>query len=176
MSVKEKKEFLRWFITHAKFSRREIYWIINYLESHESILENVHFVEHANKTPRGILFATTEQEFSKQIVLFKDKQEFLDVDQIFHEIRLNWRENLYIEVLFENAWSNEKYLKVLEDNPFSSWNEEVDEEISEEIEHYFSEQEVLAKKQLLYDKINEALDKGDEQEFQKLSHELQEMN
>ena len=37
IDVKEKKNFLNWFVTHASFSRREVCWILNYLANHEAI-------------------------------------------------------------------------------------------------------------------------------------------
>ena len=44
IDVREKKNFLTWMVNHVSFSRREVFWILNYLANHEAILSNVHFV------------------------------------------------------------------------------------------------------------------------------------
>jgi uncharacterized protein YpiB (UPF0302 family) len=45
ITVDEKKDFIHWFLNHYSLKRREAVWILNYLISHESILDNLHFVE-----------------------------------------------------------------------------------------------------------------------------------
>lgn len=47
VSVNEKKDFIRWFLNHYQLKRRECVWILNYLMSHDSLMEKVHFVEQA---------------------------------------------------------------------------------------------------------------------------------
>lgn len=54
IDVREKKNFLTWMVNHVSFSRREVFWILNYLANHEAILSNVHFVEGANFADRGL--------------------------------------------------------------------------------------------------------------------------
>ena len=54
VSVNEKKDFIRWFLNHYQLKRRECVWILNYLISHDQLMEKVHFVEQAQYCPRGI--------------------------------------------------------------------------------------------------------------------------
>lgn len=39
ISVNEKKEFIRWFLNHYQLKRRECVWILNYLMSHDQLME-----------------------------------------------------------------------------------------------------------------------------------------
>lgn len=171
INVSDKKDFLVWLVNNVSFSRREILWILNYLINHEAILNNVHFVEHADKTDRGIRVASTETE-EKPISLFLAGKEFTDTDQVFHEIRMNWKKELYLECIFENSWQNSQYLSILEDNPYARWNEQVSEDILEQINEFFDQEEKQAKIDFLYSEIDVALEKKDHESFLKLSNEL----
>ncbi|EOR23584.1 hypothetical protein A499_12046 [Niallia nealsonii AAU1] len=39
VSVNEKKDFIRWFLNHYQLKRRECVWILNYLMSHDQLME-----------------------------------------------------------------------------------------------------------------------------------------
>ncbi len=65
-----------------------------------------------------------------------------------------------------------EYLSILEDNPFSSWDASVSEEVTELIEQYFQEKEEAAKLNMLYAQIDQALEDGDRDAFLKLSDEV----
>ena len=104
--------------------------------------------------------------------LFLEGKEFTDTDQIFHEIRLNWKRPLYVECLFENAWQTKEYLMVLEENPFASWNDSISEEDLELVEQYLKEKEQAAHLKMLYLQIDQALEKGDKDAFLELSDEV----
>lgn len=171
IDVKDKKFFLNWLVNHISFKQREILWILNYLANHEAILTNVHFVEQADKTQRGLQIR--DSSFAgNSLVLFLKGKTFSDSEQIFHEIRLNWKDALYFECLFDNAWQNNLYLSVLEDNPYAPWNEHVDPEVKEEIDAYFKQLEVKGQVELLYHQIDQALEDGDHEAFLELSAEL----
>ena len=59
VSVNEKKDFIRWFLNHYQLKRRECVWILNYLMSHDQLMEKVHFVEQAQYCPRGIIMSSS---------------------------------------------------------------------------------------------------------------------
>ena len=171
VDVKEKKDFLNWFVSNVSFSRREVSWILNYLANHESILQNVHFIEGAKATERGLQICDltcSGEPLSLQI----KNQLFHDSDQIFHEIRLNWKEPLYIECLFKNSWDQPLYLSVLEDNPYLRWNDMISDELIEQIETYLEKERVEARIHLLYQQIDAALEAGDKSAFFELSDEV----
>ncbi|MFS0925536.1 ReoY family proteolytic degradation factor [Enterococcus durans] len=171
IDVREKKNFLTWMVNHVSFSRREVFWILNYLANHEAILSNVHFVEGANQANRGLQISDLSFD-GEPMKLFLEGKEFTDTDQIFHEIRLNWKRPLYVECLFENAWQTREYLMILEDNPFASWDDSISEEDAELIEHYFKEKEQEARLKMLYAQIDQSLEKKDKDAFLALSDEV----
>ena len=171
INVSEKKSFLVWLVNNVSFPKREIIWILNYLINHEAILNNVSFVEYANKTDRGIQIASGDSD-QEPIVLYLQGKTFTDTDQIFHEIRMNWKDRLYLECLFDHAFQNTEYLSILEDNPFSPWKEHVSEETVAEIEAYFKQQERDARMSLLRTQIDQSLEDGNYEAFLELSDEL----
>ncbi|MEQ3458568.1 YpiB family protein [Enterococcus cecorum] len=171
ITLAQKKNFLAWFVTSQTFNRREVSWLVNYLISHEAILNNVHIVEKAQDTPRGLVIQT--MDFSDiPILLFKDQVEFVDVDQIFHEIRFHWQDDLYLECRFKDAWQEAIYLGVLEDNPYASWNETLDPQFDRQVDDYFDELARESQKKELLLRINQALEENDEATFAQLSSEL----
>ncbi|MGX7172816.1 YpiB family protein [Enterococcus ratti] len=174
IDVKEKKIFLNWMVNHVSFSRREVFWILNYLANHEAILNNVHFIEGVSQAKRGLRLS--DLSFKEEpIKLFLEGKEFTDTDQIFHEIRLNWKRPLYVECFFENAWQTKEYLMVLEENPFVSWNDSVSEEDIEKVERYFKEKEQEARLKMLYTQIDQALEENDKDAFLQLSDEVNQL-
>lgn len=173
VDVKEKKNFLNWLVANTSFSRKEVIWILNYLANHEAILKNVHFVENADAADRGLQIRDLSVG-GQPLRLFIESKEFNDSEQIFHEIRLNWKEPLYLECLFENAWDNPGYLSILEDNPYKKWNEAIDPQILDAVDDFIQQEEQEARIKRLYMEIDEALEKGDKERFKTLSDEVNE--
>ncbi|MBO0440968.1 hypothetical protein DOK67_0002696 [Enterococcus sp. DIV0212c] len=171
VNVSDKKEFLVWLVNNISFSQREVLWILNYLINHEAILNNVHFIEQADKAARGLKVTSREME-EEPIRLFLSGKVFTDTDQIFHEIRMNWKEALYIECVFDGSWQNSQYLSILEDNPYARWNEQVSEEVVESINNFFAHEEKQAKIDLLYSQIDLALEDNNYDAFLELTDEL----
>ncbi|ALS00612.1 hypothetical protein ATZ33_04260 [Enterococcus silesiacus] len=171
VNVAEKKEFLVWLVNNISFSQREVLWILNYLINHEAILNNVHFIEQADKAIRGLKVTSKEIE-DDPIRLFLSGKEFTDTDQIFHEIRMNWKEALYVECIFDGSWQNSQYLSILEDNPYARWNEQVSEDVIESINEFFAHEEKQAKLNLLYGQIDLALEDNNYEAFLELTDEL----
>lgn len=168
-----KKKFLTWLVTHESFAQREVIWILNYLINHEAILENVHFVEQVEQTDRGILIVTIAKGIKAlPMTLFVQELAFTDTDQIFHDIRMNWEQPLYLECRFLHAWENEAYLSVLEDNPFVQWYANANEEMRAKVRQYFSHEEQQMRRHCLYRQINAALDDANESAFFTLASEL----
>lgn len=171
VNVSDKKEFLVWAVNNLSFKQREVIWILNYLINHEAILNNVHFIERADKTTRGLKIVTSEID-DRPIMLYLADKKFTDTDQVFHEIRMNWKADLYLECVFDGSWQNTQYLSILEDNPYAPWNEQVSGEIIASLDAYFEQEEKQAKIDLLYQQIDASLEKDDYDGFLKLSNEL----
>ncbi len=170
----DKKRFLNWFVSHETFAKREVSWILNYLANHEAILKHVHFVEKARRTPRGLTLRT-QQFYGEPITLYLAGQMFNDSDQIFHDIRLNWRDPLYIECQFTNPWDNELYLGVLEDNPYYRWNDTMDAQTLANVETYLKEEALQAEISELYQQIDQALEENDQKSFLELSEKVNQL-
>ncbi|RUQ29395.1 YpiB family protein [Peribacillus cavernae] len=171
VSVNEKKDFIRWFLNHYQLKRRECVWILNYLMSHDQLMKKVHFVEHAQYCPRGLVMSThcvDEAPFR----FYKSNIMTTDAEKSFHDIRLNREEEIYIQLNFKSAYSIYQYAAVLEDNPFmqkSSTSNEKDKILAEQ----FLEKTILTfQREKILLQIDEALDRHDETAFLQLSDQL----
>lgn len=116
VSVNEKKDFIRWFLNHYQLKRRECVWILNYLMSHDSLMEKVHFVEQAEFCPRGIIMSTHCVE-EVPFRFYKENVMTTDAEKSFHDIRLNKQQDLFIQLNFRSAYNSPEYAAVLEANP-----------------------------------------------------------
>lgn len=173
VELKTKEIFIDKLLSTAVLTRREAYWLLTYLKEHPTILENVQFIEHADKTPRGLIFnqgSTPEDCF----YLIKNKDKITNHEKIFHDIRLNWQKPLYIEVNRADTQNDELYYSVLEDNPFYTWNSQLKNNNNLDKLETFEE---LSAEQLathLLNEINIALDNDDQETFFTLSKVYQE--
>ncbi|GGC99482.1 ReoY family proteolytic degradation factor [Pontibacillus salipaludis] len=174
VSVEDKKEFVRWFLNHFQLKRRESVWILNYLINHDSIMENVHFVEEARFCPRGIVISThcvDEVPFR----FYKDQIMTTDAEKSFHDIRLNRNEPVYIQLNFKNSHQSASYAAVLEENPFMPQDYFITEKDQELAELVLQTSISNYQTQKLRRKIDRALDSGDKETFERLSEQLNEL-
>ncbi|GEQ32546.1 ReoY family proteolytic degradation factor [Marinilactibacillus psychrotolerans] len=171
VQLKDKKHFLKWFLQRYQMKRRESMWILNYLLNHDIVLNKAKFVESAERTPRGIRMAAvgTDQEAFK---FYKDGHAFDNPEQAFHEVRLNWHTDLYIELFFTDSWMSPEYLTVLEDNPFSSWNDSISEELSQEVNDAIDQFHLEEMRNKLIQEIDRALEQDEKNTFYELTNEL----
>ncbi len=174
VSNEKKKEFLKWLTKNHKLKTRESLWILDFLYSHESMLEKSHFVENVDQTPRGIYMSVRSLD-SGGFRFYKNGHVYEDPVQAFHEVRLNWSSDLYIEVDFEESWQSPKYLAVLEDNPYAPWNDQVSEESIEEMDWALVYTSLEIARQSLLDKINHLLENGEKEKFKQLTTNLEEI-
>ncbi|GGI66800.1 UPF0302 protein [Enterococcus alcedinis] len=174
IDIADKKRFLTWLITHEFFVRREVSWILNYLLTHDAILNKVHFVEQAQHTPRGICVRSSSVS-DQSITLYLDDRTYQDSDQIFHEIRFNWKNPLYLECIFPESWDNPLYVAVLEDNRFHKWNDHLDEVMVDRVDAYFKQNALENKIQQLYQEIDQALEQGNQEQFLLLTNQVNEL-
>lgn len=171
VSVNEKKEFIRWFLNHYQLKRRECVWILNYLMSHDSLMEKVHFVEQAEFCPRGIIMSThcvDEVPFR----FYKENIMTTDAEKSFHDIRLNRDEDIYIQLNFKSSFQNANYVAVLEENPYLPKHIEVNEKDRLLAERFLEESVFSFRRERLLKQIDEALDNQDKEAFCKLTAEL----
>jgi uncharacterized protein YpiB (UPF0302 family) len=169
VSTKQKREFIKWFLSNYRLKRRECKWILEYISSHDMLLENIHFVENARYCERGIIMVTDcvdEVPFR----FYKGDILTTDAEKCFHDIRLNRGSQFYIELLFKDKHNCPEYFGVLEDNPFveSEETSEYTEAATNFLEYCIFKYKVNHLKK----RIDEAIDNGDKELFLKLTDEL----
>lgn len=172
VSVNEKKDFIRWFLNNYELKRRECVWILNYLISHDNLLEKVHFVEFAHYCPRGIVMST---HCVKEIPFrfYKGNIMTTDAEKSFHDIRLNREEEIYIQLNFLDANKVHQFVAVLEDNPYLPDELLTTEKYGDKATSFLDNCIKEFNKKRIMRQIDEALDNGDQDLFIKLSKELQ---
>ena len=171
--VATKKEFVRWFLKRYKLKRRECVWILNYLLSHEQILQNVHFTDEAHYCPRAMIISTTKSE-SIPFRFYKGNLMTADAEKSFHDLRLHEDEKMYIQLNFPNSHSCPQYASVREENPFLPSYLQVSEMDRKTAERLVEESIAAMTKETLMKGINEALDTNDKERFIVLSSLLNE--
>lgn len=140
--------------------------------SHDSLMEKVHFVEHAQYCPRGIIMSThcvDEVPFR----FYKENVMTTDAEKSFHDIRLNKDEPLYIQLNFRLAYNSPEYAAVLEENPYKPRHLSVNEKDRVIAEKVLEESIRTFQKERLLKEIDQALDRHDKEAFQKLTRQLQ---
>jgi uncharacterized protein YpiB (UPF0302 family) len=171
VSVSEKKDFIRWFLNHYQLKRRECVWILNYLMSHDQLMERVHFVEQAQYCPRGLVMSThcvDEVPFR----FYKENVMTTDAEKSFHDIRLNRDEDIFIQLNFHASNKAHQYAAVLEENPFMPKTLQVSEKDRLIAERFLSESLAKFQREKLMQLIDESLDKGDKETFKQLTEKL----
>ena len=171
--VATKKEFVRWFLKRYKLKRRECVWILNYLLSHEQILQNVHFTDEAHYCPRAMIISTTKSE-SIPFRFYKGNLMTADAEKSFHDLRLHEDEKMYIQLNFPNSHSCPQYASVREENPFLPSYLQVSEIDRKTAERLVEESIAAMTTKNLMKGINEALDTNDKERFITLSNLLKE--
>ncbi|CAM3885857.1 ReoY family proteolytic degradation factor [Mesobacillus zeae] len=171
VSVNEKKDFIRWFLNHYQLKRRECVWILNYLMSHDQLMERVHFVENAQFCPRGLLMSThcvDEVPFR----FYKENVMTTDAEKSFHDIRLNREEEIYIQLNFHASNKAHQFAAVLEDNPYMLGNTQISDKDRLIAERFLSDSIERFQKEKLTALIDDALDRQDKEAFKRLTEQL----
>lgn len=171
VSVNEKKDFIRWFLNHYQLKRRECVWILNYLMSHDQLMEKVHFVDQAQYCPRGLVMSThcvDEVPFR----FYKENVMTTDAEKSFHDIRLNRDEEIYIQLNFHASNQAHQYVIVLEDNPFMPNSLQINEKDRILAERFLTTSLSKFQRDKLLTLIDDALDRQDQEAFQELTRQL----
>ncbi|CAM3056969.1 ReoY family proteolytic degradation factor [Filibacter tadaridae] len=172
--VAAKKDFVRWFLKRHKLKRRECVWILNYLLSHEHLLQNVHFTDEAHYCPRAMVMSTTGTE-SIPFRFYKGNIMTADAEKSFHDLRLHPDDRMYIQLNFHNSHSCPEYASVREENPFLPSYLQVSESDKRIAEKLLEESVATMTVDMLLKNVDEALDANDEERFITLSNMLKEL-
>jgi uncharacterized protein YpiB (UPF0302 family) len=171
VSVNEKKDFIRWFLNHYQLKRRECVWILNYLMSHDQLMEKVHFVEQAQYCPRGLMMSTHCID-DVPFRFYKENVMTTDAEKSFHDIRLNRDEEIYIQLNFHASNKAHQYAAVQEDNPYVPKRNYVNEKDRLLAERFLSTSIQRFQEEKLLRLIDDALDNHDYHAFSTLTEQL----
>ncbi|GKV67957.1 UPF0302 protein YpiB [Sporosarcina sp. NCCP-2716] len=173
--VAAKRDFIRWFLKRYRLKRRECVWILNYLLSHEKILQNVHFTEDAHFCPRAMVISTIDSN-GVPFRFYKGSLMTTDAEKSFHDLRLHPEEKMFIQLNFQKSNSSPHYASVLEENPYFPVDQQVSERDRRIAQKLLEESTVSVTKETLMKQVDAALDANDEKRFLALSGILNELN
>ncbi|QKY69198.1 ReoY family proteolytic degradation factor [Lentibacillus sp. CBA3610] len=175
VSAKDKKSFIQWFLNHYQLKKRESVWILNYIVNHQKLLDNVHFVREAKFCPRGLIMSSQCSD-AVPFRFYKKQLVTTDAEKAFHDIRMNQHEPLYIQLNFNKSYQSIFYAAVLVENPFipddyfiTGEDQDLAKRLLEKTIYDYQQQAILKK-------IDEALDKRDQQAFTELTDHLRKLN
>ncbi|WP_277585430.1 ReoY family proteolytic degradation factor [Psychrobacillus antarcticus] len=168
VSVGEKKEFVRWFLKKYQMKRRECVWILNYLISHETLLNNVHFVEEAHYCPRAMIMSVTTSS-GIPFRFYKGSIMTADAEKSFHDLRLHPEEDMYIQLNFQMMPPSPEYLAVLEENPYMPKYLQISEKDKMIAEDIVMESLQAFQMEQLKKQIDQAIDENNKEKFMELS-------
>ena len=166
--VAAKKDFVRWFLKRYKLKRRECVWILNYLLSHEHLLQNVHFTDEAHYCPRAMVMSTMGSE-SIPFRFYKGNLMTADAEKSFHDLRLHPDDKMYVQLNFPNHHLCPEYASVREENPFLPTYLQVGDNDRKIAEILLAESMASMTEEMLMRGVDEALDTNDKERFFLLS-------
>ncbi|WP_339062742.1 ReoY family proteolytic degradation factor [Tepidibacillus marianensis] len=169
-----KKDFIKWFLNSYTLAKREAAWLLTYLASNEKLLEKVHFVDDIHDLPKSILIST-ECVTMTPFKFYKNNRVTPDVETAFLDIRSNPDEHIFIGLYFKDREHSPEYAAVLEGNKMERQNMVKDSLLELFAEMVLDQATFQFTKEKLYIAIDEALQKGDKEEFIKLTEQLNEL-
>ena len=169
--MQDKKEFIRWFLKTNTMKRRECVWILNYLISHETMLDKVHFVEEAHYCPRAMIMSATTSS-GIPFRFYKGSIMTADAEKSFHDLRLNPDEELFIQLNFPSTPVSPQYMAVLEENSYMPKYLHVTEKDKEMVEQVLEQAIGSFTRNQMEAAIDAALDAGDQERFMQLTAQL----
>lgn len=173
ISIDDKQRFLKWFLQNYRLKNRESTWILKYLINHKEILQYVYFVRKVEKCPRSmIISARCSDEISFRFS--KKHLHTTDAEKAFHDLRLNQKESLYIQLNFSGARRTPRYVGVLQENPYLP--EHLNEKDKKIASHLLEELTYSFNKAFIQKKIDEMLDSENSKGFLKWSMELRRLD
>ncbi|TFB23971.1 IDEAL domain-containing protein [Filobacillus milosensis] len=171
LSPGKKRIFIKWYLENFDTDKREMVWLLEYVMKRDYLLNHIHFVFEAHLCPRSIIISNNKKE-KRPFRFYKDHVVTTDVDKAFHDIRLNPEETLYVEIVFDGVRQSYEYAEVLEDNPYLPEDYYLQNEDYVLLENIIDDSTRHSKINYLKNKIDQALDLGDIESFNKWSEEL----
>lgn len=166
VSVKQKKEFIGWFLNHYQLKRRECVWILTYLRDNADLLKQVRFVSELNSPERTMVMSThctSEIHFE----FHKNGQITNDAEKAFHDIRTNRNELINIKLNFKDSQSSVQLYGVLEDA-----EGKIPEEFSIQAEEFLALAVYNFQVNKIKKEIDLAIENNDKERFMELTENL----
>ena len=174
---KEKQDFIRWILRNHQLKCRECVWILNYIMEDKKLLNNIRFVENVRYCPKGMIMTTEGIKGGIAFAWLSKGEETRDADYAFRQLKSKDSDKtIYIEVRFPDKASCDLYWSVLEENPFSLNNKEVDNKISRYAEQVLNDSLLEFRRNKILKDIDLALDNKDEEMFNELTTILLKLN
>ena len=173
VALQDKKDFIRWFLKRYQLKRRECVWILNYMLSHDTLLERVTFVKDSKGCARGFAMSATCTK-DEPFIFYRGDSIIKDAEKAFHSLRLE-ENDFYLQISFSDNNKSPNYASVIEENPFAPI-EKTDEnpEIKKEAFKLLTETMAIGNKMRITKVIDEILDLGQKDKFLELSRCLKE--
>lgn len=174
VTISEKKEFIRWFLSKFQLKKKEGTWLFNYMLSDDRLLENVHFTDDLRNRSKTVIISTvcsqaTPFQFQKQ------SKVYYDVERAFHDIRLNPNEEVYISLHYKDRLTCPKYLTVMEGKPMEGQRITQESLMGLLAEIIMDKAIRHMRQEKLYTEIDQALADGNKAQFMKLTAEWNEL-
>ncbi|MFD1426090.1 ReoY family proteolytic degradation factor [Kroppenstedtia sanguinis] len=170
VTVSEKKEFIQWFLSCYELQKREAAWLLNYLCSEDQLLKRTHFVNSLCHLPKTLLISTRCIRMTP-FKFMKNQRVSADVESAFYDLRTNKTEDLYVSLCFKDQATCPEYAAVLEGNPMERQDLVQDILFGLMAEMILDESVREFRKKDLYQRIDEALEAGDEEQFLQLTEQ-----
>lgn len=173
ISKRDKKDFIRSFLKKYKVRKKECIWILNFICLKEERLDNIHFVDDASLYDNGLMIATQCDDSLYHFIHYKNHKKTFDAEGAFHMIKENKKTPFYIELRFKNRFAQYDFIDVLytEENTNIIPVSDEPTEFTEIVNNFFIHLEYDKKINDLKQKIDDCLENGDKENFQKLSAE-----
>lgn len=162
--TKDKQSFIKWFLKHYKMKKRASKWILEYLLSDPALLKNIHFVRDVEFCPKAMIISS-ECSDGLPFIFFKESVMTEDFEKLFHDLRLNQHDSLYVQLNFHNSRQNPEYAFIIEENPYLPINLELQEKDRAEADRLTEYMLIKSQIATLTEKINVALDQFNESRF-----------
>lgn len=166
-SLKYKKRFLRWFISHQLTENDDVSWFLDDLLADEKVLNRIHFVEKIDSTPKGMIISTIPGD--EPFTFFKGSVQSDNVYTAYHELQLHEDEPFYVKIKFPSVEKNRLYQMLLrEEKSYTKRNKAIATHL---LNHLLQKEQ----KALLQQKIDWALDTKNEEMFKYYSTQLKKL-
>lgn len=171
-SIDQKVTFLTWLTEYVAITHSDTAYLLNRWLEQPHLLEDVHLIEQAQGTNRGLTIDLNPAIGAPPLQLSLNGHVFTDFETIYYELHFYPAKPLYLEIIFDERWQTTEYLAVLEDNPQQTWNTQVSSQLVNQVESYLDQFEQHLAKEQLKKRIDQALEQADETLFYRLTHLL----